>query len=84
MVFNPPDRFSAVCPVTWSSQSRSVGTEAIAWVRLKHQEPNQNLGLASRPFVLCGLPIKKPAAGQLQERRNGQFSLQVNVSRPEK
>jgi hypothetical protein len=28
--------------------------------------------------VLCGLPIKRPAAGQLlHERRNGQFSLQV-------
>jgi hypothetical protein len=45
---------------------------------LKRQEANQNLGFASRPFVLCGLPIKKPASGQLlHERRNGQFSLQV-------
>ena len=45
--------------------------EAIACVRLKRQEANQNLGFASRPFVLCGLPIKKPAAAQLlHERRN--------------
>jgi hypothetical protein len=52
--------------------------EIIACVRLRRQEANQNLGFASRPFVLCGLPIKKPAAGQfLHERRNGQFSLQV-------
>jgi len=52
--------------------------EAFACVRLKRQEANQNLGFASRPFVLCGLPIKRPAAGQLlHERRNGQFSLQV-------
>ena len=52
--------------------------EAIACVRLKRQEANQNLGFASRPFVLCGLPIKKPATGQLlHERRNGHFSLQV-------
>ena len=52
--------------------------EAIACVRLRRQEANQNLGFASRPFVLCGLPIKKPAAGQLlHERRNGHFSLQV-------
>jgi len=52
--------------------------EAIACVRLKRQEANQNLGFASRPFVLCGLPIKKPPEGQLlHERRNGQFSLQV-------
>ena len=47
-------------------------------MRLKRQEANQNLGFASRPFVLCGLPIKKPVSGQLlHERRNGQFSLQV-------
>jgi len=52
--------------------------EAFACVRLKRQEAKQNLGFASRPFVLCGLPIKRPAAGQLlHERRNGQFSLQV-------
>src|SRR4051812_23422238 len=45
---------------------------------MKRQEANQNVGFASRPFVLCGLPVKKPAAGQfLHERRNGQFSLQV-------
>jgi hypothetical protein len=36
------------------------------------------LGFASRPFVLCGLPIKRPANGVLlHERRNGQFLLQV-------
>src|ERR1700683_5384115 len=52
--------------------------EAIACVRLKRQEANQNLGFASRPFVLCGLPIKKPTPAQLlHERRNGQFALQV-------
>ena len=51
---------------------------AIACVRLKREEAKQNLGFASRPFVLGGLPIKKPAPGQLlRERRNGQFSLQV-------
>ena len=52
--------------------------EAIACARLKRQEANQNLGFASRPFVLCGLPVKKPKTGQLlHERRNGQFLLQV-------
>jgi hypothetical protein len=38
----------------------------------------QNLGFSSRPFVLCGLPVKRPASGcLLHERRNGQFVLQV-------
>jgi reverse transcriptase-like protein len=38
----------------------------------------QNLGFASRPFVLCGLPIKRSPRGALMhERRNGHFLLQV-------
>ncbi|HWF08922.1 MAG TPA: replication protein RepA [Bryobacteraceae bacterium] len=60
------------------SKQRLRRAEAIACVRLKRQEASQNLGFASRPFVLCGLPVKKPEAGQLlHERRNGQFLLQV-------
>ena len=60
------------------SKQKLRRAEAIVCVRLKRKEANQNLGFASRPFVLCGLPIKKPAAGQfLHERRNGQFSLLV-------
>ena len=42
------------------SKQKLRRAEAIACVRLKRQEANQNLGFASRPFVLCGLPIKKP------------------------
>ena len=35
-------------------------------------------GLSSRPFVLCGLPMKRPQPGcLLHERRNGRFVLQV-------
>ena len=50
--------------------------DAIACVRMKRQEANQNLGFTSRPFVLCGLPVKRPPAGQLlHERRNGHFLL---------
>jgi hypothetical protein len=60
------------------SKQRVRRAEAIACVRLKRQDANQNLGFASRPFVLCGLPVKKPLVGQLlHERRNGQFLLQV-------
>jgi hypothetical protein len=45
---------------------------------LKRENATPNLGFASRPFVLCGLPIKRPAKGVLlHERRNGQFLLQV-------
>ena len=53
-------------------------TEIIELVRIRRDSANQNLGFASRPFVLCGLPVKRPPKGALlHERRNGQFLLQV-------
>jgi hypothetical protein len=52
--------------------------EAVELVRLKRESATQTLGFASRPFVLCGLPIRRPAKGELlHERRNGHFLLQV-------
>jgi hypothetical protein len=52
--------------------------ETVQLVRLHREDGTQNLGFASRPFVLCGLPIKRPPKGALlHERRNGQFVLQV-------
>ncbi|HZS53707.1 MAG TPA: hypothetical protein VFA65_04845, partial [Bryobacteraceae bacterium] len=44
------------------SKQRLRRSEAIACVRLKRQEANQNLGFASRPFVLCGLPVGRQRA----------------------
>lgn len=52
--------------------------ESIECVRLKRESAKQNFGFSSRPFVLCGLPVKRPAGGSLlHERRNGHFVLQV-------
>jgi hypothetical protein len=52
--------------------------ESIESVRLNREDARQNLGYSSRPFVLCGLPVKQPVSGcLLHERRNGQFVLQV-------
>src|SRR5688572_7041022 len=51
---------------------------AIELVRVNRDTSSQTLGFASRPFVLCGLPVKRPPKGVLlHERRNGQFLLQV-------
>jgi hypothetical protein len=56
--------------------------EAVQIVRLHREARRKNLGFASRPFVLCGLPIKRPPRGALiHERRNGHFLLQVTVER---
>jgi hypothetical protein len=60
------------------SRHRIRQAEAIQLIRANRASERQNLGFSSRPFVLCGLPVKRPAAGcLLHERRNGQFVLQV-------
>jgi hypothetical protein len=45
------------------SKQKLRRADAIACVRLRRQEASQNLGFASRPFVLCGLPVKRPQSG---------------------
>jgi hypothetical protein len=60
------------------SKQKLRQAQAVECVRLKRDSASQSLGFACRPFVLCGLPIKRPANGVLlHERRNGQFLLQV-------
>jgi hypothetical protein len=60
------------------SKQRLRQSESIQLVRLKRQSGIQELGYSSRPFVLCGLPVKRPGNGVLlHERRNGKFLLQV-------
>lgn len=52
--------------------------ENIQLVRQQRENAQQRLGFASRPFVLCGLPVRRPPPSSLVfERRNGCFSLQV-------
>ena len=65
-------------PASRIPERRLRKTEGIALVRLRRDAGNQALGFSSRPFVLCGLPVKRPIPGcLLHERRNGQFVLQV-------
>jgi hypothetical protein len=67
-------------PTTSFSKRRMRKAESIECVRLNREGARQNLGFSSRPFVLCGLPVKRPASGcLLHERQNGQFVLQVTV-----
>jgi Plasmid encoded RepA protein len=60
------------------SKQKCRQVEGITLVRTKREEQNQSLGFSSRPFVLCGLPVRQPPPGQLLfERRNGRFLLQI-------
>jgi hypothetical protein len=42
------------------SKRRLRQLEAIQMVRQKRENDAQNLGFSSRPFVFCGLPVKRP------------------------
>jgi hypothetical protein len=52
--------------------------EAIEMARAADTPRQQQLVYSTRPFVLCGLPVKRPAKGiLLHERRNGKFNLEI-------
>jgi hypothetical protein len=52
--------------------------DRIALVRERRESGNQILGFATRPFVLCGLLVRRPPPLNLvYERRNGFFTLQI-------
>src|SRR5215467_4091151 len=60
------------------SKQQIEKANGIELVRIKREQANQTLCFSSRPFVLCGLPVRQLPNGQLlYERRNGQFVLQV-------
>jgi hypothetical protein len=61
-----------------STKQKIRKVDSIQMVCRRRESANQNLGFASRPFVLCGLPIRQPAKGSLMhEQRNGHFVLQA-------
>ncbi|MFZ0592334.1 MAG: replication protein RepA [Bryobacteraceae bacterium] len=60
------------------SKQRLRQTDGISLVRTNRDERKQVLAFSSRPFVMCGLPVRQPPKGQLLfERRNGSFVLQI-------
>src|SRR5436305_10687222 len=60
------------------SKYRLRRAEGISLVRKNREAGTQRLAFSSRPFVLCGLPVRRPPADQLlYERRNGHFVLQL-------
>lgn len=54
--------------------------EAIQMVREQRENGKQVIAYHARPFVLCGLPLRKPPADQiLYTRRNGIFLLEITA-----
>jgi hypothetical protein len=60
------------------SRQKVRRVESIELIRQQRSERKQDLLFNSRPFLLCGLPIRRPPSGTLiHERRNGHFVLHV-------
>jgi hypothetical protein len=60
------------------SRQRLKQAERVQLIRQRGEEANQTLCFSARPFVLCGLPVRRlPKDQLLYERRNGKFVLQV-------
>jgi len=52
--------------------------EVIQMVREQREHGKQIIAYHARPFVLCGLPLRRPPAGQIVHcRQNGKFFLEV-------
>ncbi len=67
------------CSRGWWFRNRNCAKpKAVAGVRLEREEGKHNVGFSLRPFVLCGLPVRKPPAGEmLYERGNGDVVLKI-------
>lgn len=64
------------------SKQKLRQAESIRLVRMNREREAPNLGFAARPFVLCGLPIKRPAKGVLlHERVTGSSSCRLLATR---
>jgi hypothetical protein len=73
-------------PVAVQSIARSIGitkrrfkrVESICLIREQRATGRQELAFNARPFVLCGLPLRRPKPCKLAyTRRNGRFSLTI-------
>jgi len=52
--------------------------EPACLVREERRDGKQQLAYHTRPFILCGIPLRRPPAHQLTHtRRNGKFTLDI-------
>jgi hypothetical protein len=60
------------------SRQKLKQADRVQLIRRRREEANQTLCFSARPFVLCGLPVRRlPKDQLLYERRNGKFVLQI-------
>jgi hypothetical protein len=75
---SPPASVGSMLPEIGISKRRLKQMENVLLIREQRQQGKQELAFNARPFVLCGLPLRRPSSDQLTHtRRNGVFFLQV-------
>jgi len=68
----------AALPSIGITKRRLKQLEAVQLIRQQRHKRTQDLAFHTRPFVLCGLPLRTLPKGQLlYTRRNGKFFLQI-------
>lgn len=68
----------SVLPQIHITKHRLKQLEAITLIREQRNNGNQALAYNARPFVLCGIPLRRPCQQELiYLRRNGRFFLEI-------
>ena len=62
------------------SKYRLRQADGISLVLSNREAGTQRLAFSSRPFVLCGLPVRRPPAGQLLYERQRALRIAANRS----
>jgi len=73
------DQHLPVSTVTLTTR-RFKQLEAIHLVREQRANGKQQLAYNARPFILCGIPLRRPAQNQIcHYRHTGKFFLQITA-----
>lgn len=68
----------ALFPTIGITKHRLKQLEAVVLVREQRENGKQDLAYNARPFVLCGIPLRRPPSNQLTHtRHSGKFFLNV-------
>jgi hypothetical protein len=74
------DSFRCPLPELRITKLRLKQLDAIQLVREQRDSRTQEVSYNARPFVLCGLPLRRPPAHELvYTRRNGSFVLEITA-----
>lgn len=72
-----------ILPSLGITKQRFRQVESICLIREQRASGSQELAFNARPFVLCGLPLRRPPSTQvIHRRRNGKFFLHI-VAHPD-